>query len=269
MARYFLQGADALDTDLAVWARIDREFKDHPDEHRAARVIYRFTGHEPSLWDTAGRQRASDIVLRQGGTVSAVVEVSSTHDTLMRRDLNNAGRLERDINDGYVGQHSWVLLMQRGWEIPPTHRRQVVASSIRNELDGRRADGYLDSIDHVYGYMRPDGDPGVEIGGWNSRVPDTPLRGSQHLAAFLNTDIMRRKRSKLTSDASALDAPSRQLFLHTTPTGAHARVATTHTWDLADGTFTLPDDLDEIWLDSGGLIIRRFTREHGWTEYAR
>lgn len=269
MARYFRQGVDLRNTDLDVWSRIDREFEDQPDEHRAARVLYRFTGIEPFLWDTAGRQRASDIVLRHHGKLYAVVEVSSTHDTLLRRDMNQAGLFESEMNEGYSGRNRWVLLLQRGWDIPSVHERRAVANDIRQELQARTSDGYLSSIDNVFAYPVADGVPGIEIGGWNSRVPVTTLNGSEHLAAFLDTEIMRRKRSKLTNDAISLDAPSRQLFLHTTPTGSHAHVATTSTWDLADGTFVLPDDLDEVWLDSGGLVVRRFTREGGWTEYAR
>lgn len=267
MARFYREGAEVQNTRLASWNRIDEEFARHPDEHRAARVVYRFTGHEPHLWDTDGRERASDIILRTDGTPIAVVEVSSTYDPLLRRDMHNCDLLEAEMNAGYERSRHWILHMKRGWQIPPQRERRRLAHHIRKELEGRKDDGFLRSAEWLFAWGADDEESRIEIRGWDSRVPPTMRVGSAHLAAFLDSDLIQGKRSKLRADAEGLEVPARHLYLSTTPTGSHAHIATTHAWDLADGAFVLPPDLDEIWLDSRGATVRRFARDVGWTEY--
>lgn len=268
MARFFREGREVADTSLSVWNRIEEDFKEHPDEHRAARMLYRFTGREPFLWDANGRQQASDIGLGTVSKFDAMVEVSSTDDSDLRRDMRNCELLEKEMNEGYDQDRHWTLLLQRGWQIPAQKERKALARSIRVELELRTTDGYLDSAPWIFAWASPEVESRIEIGGWDSRVTSTAHAGSVFLALFLDSELMQKKREKLRADAVTLDASSRLLYLFTSPTGSNSHIATWHTWALADGSFVLPDDLDELWLDGRGTTVRRFTRNDGWTEYA-
>ena len=271
MARFYVEGARADANDLRVWDRIEREFADDPDERRAARVLYQLTGHHPFLWDTGGRQRAVDIYLRSPSGDVTVVEVSSTFDPVLRRDTDNAFRLKQEIAAVYAGTASWVLHFHKGWDVPPTKQRRRLAQQISGELKEREAtheSGYLRAAPLIYAWAGAHGTPGVEIGGWDSRVGQARGRVSDRFAEYFESEPLTRKRRKLAEGASALGASSRHLYLFTTPAGTRARLGSAHLWDLTDGSFALPADVDCVWLDSLNTTVRRFSAAEGWATFS-
>lgn len=272
MARFYIEGTRADASNLHVWDRIEKDFVKNHYERRAARNLYQLTGYEPFLWDTAGRQRAVDILLRGGLGGSAVAEVSSAFDPLLQRDTDNTFRFESEIRSGYDGEASWVLHFRKGWEIPPTKQRRLLAARVRDELLDReesRESGPLRTCEWAYARHDPAGQPGVRVGAWDARV-DSRVQRSVHdsFTQFFDGDLMRSKRQKLISAAHTLGASARHLYLFTTPAGVQASLGAAHIWDLADGAFCLPQGVDCLWLDGMSTSIRRFSAEAGWTVYA-
>lgn len=271
MARFYIEGVDAASSDLAVGNRIDTEFIVGTDEHRAARMLYRYTALHPILHDRHGRQNAVDILLRSRSGPVAVLEVSSTTDETLQRDMHNSLLLEKQIAAEYAGDAAWVLHFHSSWTVPPQRQRRRLAVDIAAELLHRGssgADGYLQAAPEIYAWRSSIDTPGVVARGWDSRVGD--IQGgsvSGMFEEFLNSPSMRRKREKLVADAVTLHAPRRVLYLMTTPTGANAHLGSAHILDLADGSFTLPPDVEELWLDGRGSTIRRYILSSGWTEF--
>ena len=272
MARTFIEGVDAPAPDLRVWDRLHREFHDAPDEHRAAQVLCRFTGGTPLLHDKDGKQRAVDILLALPTGSRAVVEVSSTFDPILRRDMHNSDRFEADIASRYAGTDRWVLHLQPGWDVPPAKHRRILADAVARELEQRDPGlpyGSLGSAHWIFAWRDASAPGGVDIRGWDSRVPRSQISAAEELTSFLDGTAMRNKREKLIADARSVKARHRHLYLLTTPTGKNAHIGTASTWELSDGSFQLPADLDELWLDGLNGLVRRFDPVTGyWTEYS-
>ena len=181
-------------------------------------MLYRFTGESPKLWDTNGRQKAVDILLTTPSGATTVVEVSSTYDPLLERDLSNTSLLETDLAQVYTGRDRWVLHFHEQWTVPVRRERPAFATTIAAELQQRdRAQdhGWLEAIPWIFAW-RDDtaAAPGIEVRGWDSRVPPRAWRpASEDFAEFLDSPPMRKKRSKLVADGRALGASDRYLYL--------------------------------------------------------
>jgi len=273
MATAFIEGTDALPpADLTTWDRLHREFEGDPDEHRAAQVLCRLTGGSPELWDRDGRHNAVDILLTLPGGTLAAVEVSSTFDRILRRDMHNSDRFAADIVSRYRGADHWVLHLHPGWDVPAARQRRTLAAAVAKELEQREPDGAygnLASANWVFAWRDDTQPAGVEIRGWDSRVPPTSMSASAELSLFLDGEAMRGKRKKLVTGALSTGARYKYLYILTTPTGGNAHIGTATIWEFSDGTFSLPTDIDELWLDGLNGTVRRFVQaQELWTEYS-
>lgn len=277
MGRVCVEGMSRRDADRTAGAEAydhhRSEFNDAPlREAQAALNLRLFTGLVPIMHDRDKRQGAADIrLLHDDGTLE-IVEVTSTTDGKHEAAFRRSETLAEFASEAYAGTEGWLLLFQRTWN-PPSNSPllRTLADEISRELeqlDSRgQESGTLRSAPWIHLLRHTESGVGVRCGGWDADIPDddrdTPYL--DRLTGYLaENQLIRRKLQKLEREAKAAGTHRRHLYLYVTIVGAHGKLHPYAPAEFKSGTFTPPNGITDLWLDTNGEWLYHWRERSGW-----
>lgn len=244
-------------------------------ERRAAVQLHSCTGRRPRRIDTGSRQGAVDLLLEGDcGSVAAVVEVTSSADASAGRAYELGTRLVDRINEHYRNGGGWSLHLAKGFD-PPSRRvhSERLAKTIARELGQLDREigalTRLSSVPWLYALPVDQDASRVEVGSWDSRVPDSSLTYVEQLQNYLGSELVSRKMEKLIRESIRLGAGERHLYVLASLTGRHSGMYPRYDGALASPDIQLPDGLDVLWVDTMSRSVFRLSAADGLWIYPR
>jgi hypothetical protein len=246
-------------------------------EHRAASLLYAFTGHPPRSEDhqtAAGNSRtgAVDIALTTCWGSTEICEVSTTLDRRFQSSIAALQQLQDDILARYEGTTSWSLELERGWDDTRLRKTAPEIAERLNEADLNHNPVVSGEPTVVWVHEKISArmtastvPPNISVHSYNAGQVNETAPYLDELSEYIATDAtIQSKLNKLTKERPRLDAERSHLFLgmaSTGPRGSHLPVSPSYfTW----GRFTAPDGLDDLWLEGNTGELYHWTRERGW-----
>lgn len=258
--------------DPTVWKQIGVVFKKAKTaEPRAAHLAYAFTGLVPSNEDsqeagTASRSRAVDILLTDRVTSETqVMEVTTSLDQRYERSSSALRHFQETISNGYTGEGSWGLSLERGWEtLDLRSLAPLVAAALSAVTDTSNGPHALH--ENVRGWrVEEETEPRVVVSSRNAGALNREDPYLNVLSAYLANDpTIQSKLSKLAAERSRLGATRSHLYIGMASTGVRGGLLPVSPSYFTWGEFLAPDEIDELWLDGNTGELYRWTRESGW-----
>lgn len=246
---------------------------DKSGELQSAWVLAAHTGHWPSQRDsaTAGNGLV-DFTLTSDGAPLEIAEVMATSDPRYIADsVHLRSRVAVAVAAAYGGTNAWGLTFDERSAMPSGRANtDAAAKEIGTALDDcdSRGERRTDNLGWgASGYVLEDGHlPGVYLKGWFGGVPAGDGRNYlDRLSNYLADDItIVRHVEKLVREGESLGAERRHLYLHMDALGEHGGLFASSPSFFTWGTFTPPAGITDLWLDTTGFDVYRWTAEAGW-----